>query len=101
MKVQLLSFPGCPNAEGAREALSHALAAERLPPEYEEVDVTASGTPEPLRAWGSPTVLVDGRDVAGATPEGSCCRLYGAEGPSRGVPSEKLIREALRTARRA
>ncbi len=99
MKVQLLSFPGCPNARGAREVLTRALAAERMSVTVEEVDVTAAETPEPLRAWGSPTILIDGRDAAGATPSGSSCRLYGAAGPSRGVPSETLVRRALQNAR--
>ncbi len=70
MKVQLLSFPGCPNAEQAREALRRSLAAASLPPTFEEVDVTAPGAPEHLRQWGSPTILVDGRDVAGGSPTG-------------------------------
>ncbi len=46
MKVQVLSFPGCPNAEGARQALHRSLAAAGLPPTFEEVDVTAPGAPK-------------------------------------------------------
>lgn len=96
MKVQFLSFPSCPNADAAREALRRALIESGLPPRFEEVDVSASGTRARLRAWGSPTILVDGRDVAGALPTGPGCRLYdGAPEGMLGVPSDELIRAAL------
>jgi mercuric ion transport protein len=99
MKVQLLFFPDCPNADPARAALRRALAAAGLPDAFEEIDVTAPKTPEPLRAWGSPTILVDGRDVAGADPTGPSCRLYMApDGRRTGVPPDVLIREALHRA---
>ena len=38
MKVQLLSFPGCPNADAAREALRRSLAVAGLPASFEEID---------------------------------------------------------------
>lgn len=100
MKVQLLSFPGCPNADGAREALRRALAAAGLPPTFEDVDVTASGTPEHLRQWGSPTILVDGRDIAGEPPTGPSCRIYRSGTGGRGVPPDELIARALSDAGR-
>lgn len=101
MKVQLLSFPGCPNADGAREALRRSLAAAGLPPTFEDVDVAATGAPEHLREWGSPTILVNGRDVAGESPTGPSCRIYGAgHGGTRGVPPDDLIARALVEARR-
>ncbi len=101
MKVQLLSFAGCPNAAAAREALRRNLLVTGLPPRFEEVDVTALETPKRFRAWGSPTILVDGRDVAGADPMGPSCRLYdGGTDSVRGVPSDELIRAALEEARR-
>ena len=101
MTVQLLSFPGCPNADAAREALRRALVAAGLPPWIEEVDVTAPGTPAERRDWGSPTILVDGRDVAGSGPTGPSCRLYDdAKEGTRGVPPDELIRKAVDGARR-
>ncbi len=100
MKVQLLSFAGCPNAVPAREALRRSLAAAGLPPRFEEIDVAASGAPEHLRGWGSPTILVNGRDIAGASPTGPSCRIYGAEnGGTRGVPPDDTIIRALEEAR--
>ncbi len=97
MKVQLLTFPGCPNAEAAREALRSMLASSGIVSPIEEVDTTAPDTPEPLRGWGSPTVLIDGRDVGGQeTPTGASCRLYrDGDGRHHGIPSETLLRAAL------
>jgi hypothetical protein len=101
MKIQLLTFPGCPNAVAAREALRRALVARGLPPRFEEVDVTAPETPEAQRAWGSPTILVDDRDVAGAAPSGQGCRIYeGAPADRHGVPPDELIGAALDDAQR-
>lgn len=100
MKIQLLTFPGCPNADSAREALRRVLIASGLRPRFEEVDVSASDTSERLRAWGSPTILVGGRDLAGAAPTGPGCRLYdGTPEGMRGVPPDALIRAALDDAR--
>src|SRR5919204_2659894 len=100
MTVQLLFFPGCPNIDATRAAVRRALAATGLPDRFEEIDATAPTTPEPLRVWGSPTVLVDGADVAGGEPAGASCRLYaGADGRPTGVPSDAVIRKALARAK--
>ena len=101
MKIQFLSFPGCPNADAARHALLRVLEAHSFPPHFEEIDLTAESTQYELRAWGSPTILIDGVDVGGERqPAGVSCRLY-ESAPSflRGVPSEDLIRKAIEAAR--
>lgn len=86
--VQLLVFAGCPLAAAARESLRAALAELDLPG-YEEIDILDASTPAELRAWGSPTILVDGEDVSGL-PKGNSvsCRVY--DGPL-GVPTAKAI----------
>ena len=100
MKVQLLTFAGCPNAEAARETLRSALAAPEIAAPVEEVDTNAPETPESLRRWGSPTILIDGADVEGLeTPTGASCRLYRDEaGRLRGTPSVDRLRLALERA---
>ena len=98
MVVQLLYFPDCPNVASARRALQEALAKLADPPPVTEVDVTSPTAPANLRSWGSPTILVDGVDVAGEQPTESCCRLYG-DGERRGAPSVALIEAALARAR--
>lgn len=68
MKNQLLHFPGCPNVDAARAALRQAIAAEGLDVPLEEIDVDDPAVPAWARGWGSPTVLIDGVDVAGGEP---------------------------------
>ena len=57
----------------------------------------APHAPEPLRGWGSPTILVDGVDVAGQlAPTATSCRLYAnADGRLVGTPPEELVRELV------
>ena len=94
MLIQLLFFPDCPNVGAARSALAQALSNFVDAPPVHEVDVTDPEAPPHLRAWGSPTILVDGTDVAGGHPSGACCRLYPTS-EVRGAPSEALIEAAL------
>ena len=93
MKVELLYDRACPNVTGARENLSEALQSMNLPARWTEWDQASAEAPAYVRHFGSPTVLIDGRDITGAEPstEVSCCRLYEASG----VPSTALIRTAL------
>jgi copper chaperone CopZ len=83
MKIQLLYFDGCPTLPRARQALRDALAAEKIDDPIEEIDVEASTAPEWARGWGSPKILIDGKDVTGTTrATGAACRLYQGGGPS-------------------
>jgi len=86
--IQLLVFAGCPLAAAARESLQAALDRLELPA-YEEIDILDASAPEELRAWGSPTILVDGEDVSGE-PKGNSvtCRVY--DEPN-GVPTAETI----------
>ncbi len=91
-KVQFLSFPGCPLATKARLELEKALAECRLGG-YEWVDVMAEETSEELKVWGSPTILVNGKDVTGNQGgDGVGCRLYGGD---LGVPDAQTIVDFL------
>jgi len=94
-RVELLYFPGCPNIAPARAQLQRVLIEAGLPAQWEEHDVSADDAPLHTRGYGSPTILVDGRDVSGGSPvEGSACRLYpGSEVP--GVPPQAAILAAL------
>lgn len=97
--VQLLYFPDCPNVEATRRTLAQAMSTIKDAPIVAELDVTAPSTPPHLRGWGSPTVLIDGVDIAGGHPSESCCRLYPTS-EERGAPSLALIEAALLRARR-
>ena len=94
--VELLYFPDCPNVPAAREQLRRAFVALGMAPEWTEVDVTSESALPHTRGYGSPSILVDGRDVTGASPSGgSCCRVY-AGSDVRGVPPIEAIVSALR-----
>lgn len=97
LRIQFLSFPGCPNADPARAALEQALDYCGLPVHYEDVDVMDHGTPEALKGWGSPTILVNGADVAGGKPsDQTSCRIY----ENGTAPDSDQIAIALRAAMR-
>jgi mercuric ion transport protein len=110
MEIQLLYFPDCPNVAAARNVLDLALKSYPEAPPIAEIDLTAPETPAHLRVWGSPTILIDGVDVAGEEPvvEGvnvdmpvaPCCRVYQG-GVSRGAPLVVQIMFALERARQS
>ena len=83
-RVELVHFEGCPHAGEARRRLKLALAAAGLDQTWDEWDTSLAATPETYRRFGSPTVLVNGADVAGgAEGTGMGCVLGGA--PAVGV----------------
>ena len=99
--VELISDAECPNVDDARTQLNRAFAEAGLSPlwtEWRSDDVTS---PAHVRGYGSPTILVDGRDVANGAPGvAACCRVYAREdGSLRGVPDVEVIAMALRAAR--
>jgi hypothetical protein len=76
MTIDFIYFEGCPNAAEARANLRTALEQAGLPAEWHERDLLAPSTPEAFRRYGSPVVLIDGRDVLGEAPSstGPACR---------------------------
>lgn len=96
MRVQLLYFEGCPNVTATRARLRLALEASNLEPTWEELDLDRASLEE---HHGSPTVLVDGRDVcpepASAAPSNRCCRVYPTS-DIRGVPPLENLLHALK-----
>jgi mercuric ion transport protein len=99
--IELVFDDDCPNAERARARVREALAAVGMPPGWTEWRADDPAAPVHVRGYGSPTVLVDGRDVAGAVPlEGArSCRLYAGEGAAPdGAPPVALIVAALEAA---
>jgi len=92
--VELVYFGSCPSVGLARQSLNDALSSLGLSPGWQEWDLEDQSTPARLRGYGSPTVLIGGRDVRGgsAVSEGLACRADGA-------PSADEIRRALAEAR--
>lgn len=79
--VEIVFFSGCPNADQARNNVREALEIAGRPSNWSEWDQASNTVPSRYRGLPSPTVLVDGDDVAGPTPstEGDfSCRAGGA-----------------------
>jgi len=102
MKVELLHIADCPNTEAARGLLEEALRELGLPEEISEIEVSDSAQAEALAFLGSPTIRVDDKDVETTLPAqggyGISCRTYVIDGTRRGIPSDEIIREAIRSA---
>lgn len=97
-EVVLLYDSDCPNVADCRTNLIKAFAASAKKPTWREIDRSSDDAPPRLRHYGSPTVLVNGSDVAGWEPglDGASCRLYQTEdGGYVGVPSVDQIVTSL------
>jgi hypothetical protein len=89
--IELVFFEGCPNVDSARDNLRSALQSAGEDPTWTEWDLGVDSTPKHLTSHGSPTVLIDGRDVTGDS-DGATALACRADG----VPSTALILEKLR-----
>lgn len=105
--IELIFDRDCPNAEPCRAVLRSALAEAGMPQSWREWDRNASETPAEYRAFGSPTLLVDGRDISAApgaaSATGNSCRVYvdEASGRLRGTPSVQSIVSEIASRRSA
>lgn len=99
--IELIYDEGCPNVAEARGNLLRALHVAGLEGQWTEWSPQDPESPARVRGFASPTVLVDGRDVAGGqlAESGPCCRLYlGPHGAYRRTPEAALIVSALKKA---
>ena len=100
--VEFIYDVDCPNVEKARQQLQQAIDATNMDPVWQEWDRDAEDAPEYVQGYGSPTILVDGQDVAGLPPsaDANCCRVYNTEEGVAGVPSLEMITAALSESKR-
>ena len=99
MIVELIYDADCPNVPATRSQLIKAFAQMGISARWREWERSASDTPEYARAYGSPTILVDGKDIGGVVPDADtrACRVYGnGHGKLGGTPSIATICAALR-----
>ena len=97
MTVELIYDRDCPHVAQTRANLLHALSQMNLPVKWVELEKSSPDNPEYVARCGSPTVLVDGHDIAASCEPGApCCRLYYSDsGRPSGAPGVDLIRAAL------
>ena len=70
-KIELIYDPDCPNVERARERLSQAVAERGQGLGWTEWRSDDPALPDYARGHGSPTILIDERDVAADRPQAS------------------------------
>lgn len=96
-KIELIYDRDCPNVEKARHNIQVALTRIELPQTWKEWDRNDPPSPIHAKKFGSPTILVDGKDVAGAPEtEGNNCRVsLGDLNAIQGIPPVEQIVAAL------
>lgn len=103
MKVEVLFVAECPSHPEAVKLVRDVLSAQSVSAEIHEVLVADERMAKELRFRGSPTIRIDGRDVAGESSHAHdfalSCRLY-AGSKVAGLPPAEMIHDAVREARR-
>jgi hypothetical protein len=98
MNVALIYAEDCPNVASARANLLKAFVEAGVTPRWSEYVLGDPATPADAIGFGSPTILVEGRDVAGGERSSdACCRVYPDQGRILGAPSVAQIAESLRS----
>jgi len=101
LKIRFLYFEDCPSHDEALRRLRQVLTEEAIPAEIDIVKVETDEQAKSLRFIGSPTVLVDDKDIdpQTGTQYGLACRAYQLEdGRISPLPSLSMIRRAVRAA---
>jgi hypothetical protein len=102
VKVEVLYVADCPTHPAAVKLVKHVLAAEGVEAEIHEVLVSDEGMARELRFCGSPTIRINGRDVAGDSPDARSfalsCRLYPGS-KQVGLPPTEMVHRAILKAR--
>jgi hypothetical protein len=101
VKIEVLYVPDCPHHAPAVELLRSVLLAEGVRTQINEVAVTDAKTAQEYKFPGSPTIRINGRDIAGESHSREsfalACRMYGGT-IQAGIPPIELMRSAVREA---
>jgi hypothetical protein len=98
IKVELIYDSDCPNVKEARAELLGAFAKTGLQPLWVEWQRGNPESPPYIEGYGSPAILVNGKDVAHPrlSAEAACCRVYyGQNGGLEHAPSAEVIAASL------
>jgi len=104
VKVEVLYVADCPSHPAAVQLVRDVLVSEGVTAEIYELLIADNHMAKMLSFRGSPTIRVNGRDVAGESfPSAECavsCRLY-PDSSQIGLPPTEWIRQAVINAREA
>lgn len=102
-RLELVWDSGCPNVEAARAVIRAALSEVGLPERWAEWQIGVDALPAHAQGFGSPTILVDGRDVGGhgGGDSDACCRVYVSAKGVVGVPAVEDVVRRLRSLHRS
>lgn len=96
MKIELVIDKDCPNVEDARKLLSNVLNNLNLPLDWYEWDRASDLAPAYVKKHGSPTFLINGKDVYKNISDENCCRLYpNKKGGLKGIPEYELLKISI------
>lgn len=102
MKVEVLYVAECPSHPAAVKLVRDVLNSEGLAAEIREVLVRDDSMAADLAFSGSPTIRINGQDVAGDSSQAKAfalsCRLY-LDSEEMGLPSVEMVRRAVLAAR--
>ncbi|APX00483.1 hypothetical protein BWQ92_00955 [Arthrobacter sp. QXT-31] len=97
MDYELRIIPECPNSALALSLFHHALAAENLDGDIRVVELDSEEQAEMLHFHGSPSFIVDGRDLFPSTASPALtCRVYEGVDGLAGLPQLVDVQAALR-----
>jgi hypothetical protein len=98
VKVEVLYVADCPTHPAAVKLVKRVLAAEGVEAEIHEVLVRDEGMASELGFCGSPTIRINGRDVAGDSQDARSfalsCRLYPGS-KQVGLPPKEMVHRAI------
>jgi glutaredoxin len=100
MKIQLIRNESCPNWQKTEELLKEALSEAGLSEDYEVIVVEDDEKAKEYRFFGSPQIIIDGKDIDPLAAKASDfhfqgCRFYLWEGKVLEHPPKKMILQAL------
>jgi hypothetical protein len=97
--IQFLYFEDCPSHDEALQRLREVMQEEGIEASIEMIKVETEAQAQEHRFVGSPTILIDGRDIVSPTVGNRyrlACRVYTLEdGRISPLPSREMIRKAL------
>ena len=98
MTIEILYFAGCPKHEVADKRVRDVLNDLGVEAELVHINAKDEATAVQVRFPGSPTIRVNGEDVAPGSneePYSMRCRVYPTATGFDGAPGEEAIRTAI------